>query len=104
MKEGVCLNLYMDLNQKHHGVLLYEWILTTVKKEKFLGATVFKAIAGCGKSGKIKEEHFVELGGKVPVMVSLVVTKEQKTLFLSLLDEEKINLFFTESIINFSNS
>ena len=55
MKEGFCLNIYMNLKQKHGKILLYEWLLNWAKQQHAFSATVYKAIAGYQKEGKIQE-------------------------------------------------
>lgn len=93
--EGICLQFYVNEFQKHHGKLVYEWLLEFAKKNGIPGGSVFKAIAGYGRDGKLHEEHFFELASEVPVKVTFFLSKEESEKFISLVAQELPNLFYS---------
>lgn len=95
--KGVLLKFYTYEFEKHHGILLYEWLLEFAKKNSVRGGSVFRAIAGFGRHGVLHEEHFFELASNVPVEVMFIMTKEESDNFLDLLKQEKMRLFYVLS-------
>ena len=67
--QGTFLRFYVHENRKHHGLLLYEWLLESAKKAGIHGGSAFRAIAGFGRHGVLHEQHFFELAGELTVVV-----------------------------------
>lgn len=99
--KGICLRFYMHELQKHHGKLLYEWILESAKKKGIQGGSAFRAIAGYGRHGILHEEHFFELASDVPIEVTFILDAEQVEGFLSDLKRESVDLFYTVAPIEY---
>ncbi len=99
--KGVCLKFYTEEFQKHHGYLLYEWLLEFAKKHGIAGGSVFRTIGSFGRHGVLHEEHFFELASDVAVEISFVLERDRVELFFSRLKEEKLNLFYTLSEVEF---
>ena len=66
---GVFFKLYVPQTAKHHGKLLYEWLLEEAHRIGIPGGSVFRTIAGYGRHGRMHEEHFFEMAGDLPVTV-----------------------------------
>ena len=98
---GLYLRFYMHENRKHHGLLLYEWLLETAKKAGLHGGSAFRAIAGYGRHGILHEQHFFELAGDLTVEVEFLLTEEQAALLLELLQREKVNVFYAKAPAEF---
>jgi PII-like signaling protein len=98
---GVYLRFYTHENRKHHGVLLYEWLLEAAKKAGIHGGSAFRAIAGYGRHGVLHEQHFFELAGDLTVEVEFLLTDEQATLLLGLLQREKVSIFYAKAPAEF---
>lgn len=94
--DGSYLRFFVHENRKHHGILLYEWLLEQAKKMGIHGGTAFRAIAGYGRHGVMHEQHFFELAGDLTVRVDFVVTFEEASRLLKLVEDEKIPLFYAE--------
>lgn len=94
---AVCLKIYVTELRKHGGMLLYEWILERAKALGIPGGSVFRAIAGYGRHGRLHEETFFELGADLPVELEFVAPEEQIAKLLELLDKEKTGLFYVKS-------
>jgi len=90
----VCLKIYMHELQKHHGMVLYEWLLEKAMKLGIEGGSAFRAIAGYGRHGHMHSEHFFELGSNVPVECTFVLDREKLEGLLQCLKEEKLELFY----------
>lgn len=95
--KGVCLKFYTHEFQKHHGILLYEWLLELAKKNGIHGGSAFRAIAGFGRHGIMHEEHFFELASDVPIEVTFLIKKEESELLLKLVKNENFKLFYSIS-------
>ena len=90
---GVFLKLYVPQTAKHHGKLLYEWLLEEAHRIGIHGGSVFRAIAGYGRHGRMHEEHFFEMAGDLPVTVEFFADEAAIDSLLALLQAENISLF-----------
>ena len=64
---GTFLKFYVHENRRHHGILLYEWLLERARKMGIHGGTALRTIAGFGRHGVLHEQHFFELAGDMPI-------------------------------------
>ena len=92
--KGTCLKFYVHEHRKHHGILLYEWLLERARKMGIHGGSAFRAIAGFGRHGVLHEDHFFELAGNLPVEVAFVVSDDEAARLLELVRQEKIRVFY----------
>ena len=94
--QGVYLRFFMHENRRHHGVLLYEWLLREAKKLGIAGGTAFRSIAGYGRHGVMHEAHFLELAGQECVRVDFVVTDTDADKLMKLVCDERLQLFYAK--------
>jgi PII-like signaling protein len=94
---GTYLRFYMHENRKHHGILLYEWLLERAKKAGIHGGSAFRAIAGYGRHGVLHEQHFFELAGDLTVEVEFLLSEEQASELLELLRKEDVRVFYAKT-------
>jgi PII-like signaling protein len=94
--QNIYLKIYVAENQKHHGMLLYEWLLEQAKKLGIGGGSAFRAIAGFGRHGVMHEEAFFELAGNLPVEVGFMVSDDEAARLLALLGTEQLKLFYVK--------
>ena len=94
--QGTCLKIYLTEIQKHDGKLLYEWILERAKNMGVPGGSVFRAIAGYGRHGKLHEETFFELAADLPVELEFVAGDELIGQLLELLERERLRLVYVK--------
>ncbi|HYY60599.1 MAG TPA: DUF190 domain-containing protein [Burkholderiales bacterium] len=99
--KGTYLRFYMHENRKHHGVLLYEWLLETAKKAGIHGGSAFRAIAGFGSHGVLHEQHFFELAGDLTVEVEFLLADEQAEELLRVLRSEHVRVFYAKAPAEF---
>lgn len=67
------LSFYISEKQHHAGMPLYEWVLKEAKGMGVHGGSVFRAIAGFGRHGKMHEDTFFELAGELAVKVEFLL-------------------------------
>ena len=90
--EGMILKIYTFEFQKHHGILVYHWLLETAHRMKIPGGSVFRGIAGYGRHGEKLDEHFFELASNVPFEVCFVAKKEDAKKLITVIKKEKIDV------------
>mgnify|MGYP000864578980 CR=1 FL=1 len=93
---GVYLKFYVHEHRRHHGILVYEWLLERARKLGIHGGSAFRAIAGFGRHGVLHEDHFFELAGNLPVEVVFMVGEEEATQLLTLIEQEKVKVFYVK--------
>lgn len=92
--KGTYLKFYVHEHRKHHGILLYEWLLERAKSMGIHGGSAFRAIAGFGRHGALHEDHFFELAGNLPVEVVFMVSDQEAEQLLELIQREQIQIFY----------
>ena len=101
---GTLLRFYMQEKRKAGHVLLYEWLLERARGLGIEGGSAFRALAGFGHHGVMREEHFYELAADVPVAVEFAVTDDQATQLLALIRDEGTAIFYTRSPVEFATT
>jgi PII-like signaling protein len=99
--QGTYLRFYVHENRKHHGILLYEWLLEAAKKAGIHGGSAFRAIAGFGRHGVLHEQHFFELAGDLTVEVEFLLEDAQAETFLEALRKENVRVFYAKVATEF---
>jgi PII-like signaling protein len=98
---GTFLKFYVQEHRRHHGILLYEWLLERAKKLGIHGGTALRAVAGFGRHRIMHEEHFFELAGNVPVEVGFVASDAEADSLLELVKQEKIQVFYLKMAVEY---
>lgn len=93
----VMLRLFTEEDHKHQGKLVYEWLLETGRELGIPGGSAFRALAGYGHHGRLHEDTFFELAGKLPVEVMFAAGTEQIDALLAKIAEEGLQLFYISS-------
>lgn len=92
--QGSFLRFYVHEGQRHHGHLVWEWLLEQANRLGIRGGSAFRAMAGFGRHHVVHEAHFFELAGTLAVEVEFIVTDEETQKLLDLLHAERIRLFY----------
>ncbi|MCR6495044.1 DUF190 domain-containing protein [Thermomonas sp. S9] len=92
--KGIHLRVYTYENSRHEGKPLYEWLLHKAMESGIPGGSVFRALAGFGRHGTLREERFFELAGTEPVLVEFVAPRAQIEAFLDLLRQQDVQVFY----------
>ncbi|HYP66894.1 MAG TPA: DUF190 domain-containing protein [Thiobacillaceae bacterium] len=90
----VMLRLFTEEDHKHNGKLVYEWLLETGRKLGIPGGSAFRAVAGYGHHGRMHEDTFFELAGKLPVEVMFAAAADQADALLTRISAEGLHLFY----------
>jgi uncharacterized protein len=92
--QGSFIRFYVHSDHRHHGRLVWEWLLEQASKLGVRGGSAFRAMAGFGRHHVVHESHFFELAGTLTVEVEFIVTDEEAGRLLDLIHKEKIRLFY----------
>jgi len=92
--QGSFCRFYVHENDRHHGRLLWEWLLEQANRLGIRGGSAFKAMAGFGRHHVVHENHFFELAGTLTVEVEFIVTDDEARQLLELLRNEKVRAFY----------
>ena len=92
--QGSLCRFYVHENDRHHGRLLWEWLLEQANRLGIRGGSAFRAMAGFGRHHVLHENHFFELAGTLTVEVEFIVTDEEARQLLELLRSEKVRAFY----------
>lgn len=91
------LTFYVTEKQLHAGVPLYEWLLEEARELGILGGSAFRAIAGFGRHGRLREETFFELAGELAVQVEFIVDDKLAEQMLQRVHSQSLNIFYVRS-------
>jgi PII-like signaling protein len=92
--QGSFLRFYVHESQRHHGTLVWEWLLAGANKLGIRGGSAFRAMAGFGRHHVLHEDHFFELAGSLTVEVEFIVTDDEAQKLIDLVHAEKIRVFY----------
>lgn len=91
------LTFYVTEKQLHAGVPLYEWLLEEARELGILGGSAFRAIAGFGRHGRLREETFFELAGELAVQVEFIVDDKLAEQMLQRVHAQSLSIFYVRS-------
>lgn len=103
MTKGMLLRIFVLEGQRHHGELLYDWLLRSARGMGISGGAAFREIAGYGRHERLHEHSFFELAGDLPVEVAFAITEEDCRKLLELLTRERLSLFYIKSPCEFGH-
>jgi len=92
--QGSFLRFYVHEGERHHGQLVWEWLLTQANQLGVRGGSAFRAMAGFGRHHVLREASFFELAGSCAVELEFIVSDEEARQLLALLQREKLRLFY----------
>jgi PII-like signaling protein len=92
--QGSFLRFYVHEGQRHHGRLVWEWLLEKANGLGIGGGSAFRAMAGFGRHHVLHESRFFELAGTLTVEVEFIVTDAQAAQLMELVRAEKLRLFY----------
>jgi uncharacterized protein len=100
---GYQLTFFTQQSRKHNGLPLGEWLLQEARKLGIRGATLTTATQGFGHDGKLHSAHFFELSDQ-PIEVIMALSETDAERMFARLHEEKINVFFVKTPIEYGMS
>ncbi len=99
--QGSLFRFYVHEDHRHHGKLVWEWLLEQGNRLGIRGGSAFKAMAGFGRHHMLHETRFFELAGSLTVEVEFIVTQDEAQQLLELLHHEKVRLFYAYTPAHF---
>jgi len=100
-RRGTSLRFFMHVDARHQGKPTYEWLLEAARDEALAGGSAFRAIAGFGRHGVLREESFFELAGREPVVVEFIVAEDDAARLLQRVREAQVELVYTRTPIEY---
>ncbi len=98
--QGFQLTFFTQQDRKHGRLPLGEWLVQEARKLGVGGATLFAASEGFGHGHKLHSVHFFELADQ-PIEVTMALSEAHAAQFFQHLREEKINVFYVKTPIEF---
>ena len=92
--QGSFLRFYVHEGARHHGRLVWEWLLEQANRLNIRGGSAFRAMAGFGRHHMLHEERFFELAGTLTVEVEFIVTEAEARQLIELLHRERVRVFY----------
>lgn len=92
--QNVVLRFYVSEKQHHQGELMHEWLLRLAQQLELPGGSAFRAIAGYGKHGRMREETFFELAGELAVAVEFIIDAQSADRLIAAVAAEKLQLHY----------
>lgn len=97
---GYQLSFYTTMGRRTHGKPTKEWLFALAREIGIPGATVFAGVEGYGHDKRTHAAHFFELTDE-PIVVTMIVTEEQKERLFSRLNSEDCDLFYAAHPVAF---
>lgn len=101
LSTGTSLKFYLPENQRHGSVLAYEWLLQRALHLGLHGGSAFRAVAGFGRHHEMHEQHFFELAGEAPMMVTFIVDDEEERRLFDALQAEGLQVFVVREQVEY---
>jgi PII-like signaling protein len=89
------LRFHVPENERHEGVLLWEWLLRQAAELGARGGTAMRPIAAFGRHHVLHEQKFFELAGDLTVQVEVLVSAEQSRELLQRVTRTRQRLAYT---------
>lgn len=101
---GSLLKFYVHENERHHGHIVWEWLLSHAKEIGIRGGSAFKGTGGFGRGHILARHPLFELVGSQTVEIEFLVSGEEASRLLEWVREQKIRIFYSSSPARFAVS
>ena len=88
------LIFYVTEKQHHAGKPLYDWLLEEARELGIHGGSAFRAIAGFGRHGRLREEAFFELAGELAVKVEFILDDNLAEQIMQRVRSQSLEIFY----------
>jgi PII-like signaling protein len=97
---AVQISIYLNEADEWHRRPMHIQILNYLREENVAGATVIHAVAGFTGRSRVQSSSLVDVGGKLPLIVTFIDTDEHVTRVMPTLREMAANrLIVREEVI-----
>lgn len=93
------LNFYVSEKQHHGAMPLYEWLLEEARELGIHGGSAFRAIAGFGRHGRLREDTFFELAGELAVKVEFILDDAIAEQLLQRVRAQNLEIFYVRHAV-----
>lgn len=101
---GSLLTFYIPENVRHHGHVVWEWLLSHAKEIGIRGGSAFKGTGGFGRGHALAQHHWFELTGSKTVAIQFLVSEQEAGRLLEWVREQKIRIYYSTSPARFAVS
>ena len=101
MARGVKVEIFFPENAKHQSAKLDEWLFGAARWAGISGGAMYKAVAGYGRHGELRDEGFFDDDRTKPMMANFITTAPLADAFLEYLAKEGLKLFYTVSEVEY---
>lgn len=101
IRRGIRLEFYFPEGTKHKHVLLHEWLFDAARWAGITGGAMYKAEAGYGRHGELRDEGLFDLKGSQPMMACFICDTALAQKFLDYLATEQLELFYTRAEVEY---
>ena len=98
--KGYQIRFYTRESDHHSHRPIGEWLLEQARRMELRGATLAKASEGFGPDHKLHSARFFDLSDE-PVVVTMVVSEDEKELFFRRINKEGLKVFYTTLPLEF---
>lgn len=85
IERKLLLRIFTDEDEKIGNIPFHKYILEKAKEEGIAGATVFRGIAGFGKSKKLREPTLLSFKSHLPIVIEIIDEEKKIKNFLGVL-------------------
>jgi PII-like signaling protein len=93
--KGFQITFFTELNRKHQGIAIHQWLIQLAQQLKLRGATVMHGVQGLDHLGHIHSAAFFELADQ-PVQVQFALTETELVQLLSKIEAAGEELFYVK--------
>lgn len=93
------LTFYVSEKQHHGGMPRYEWLLEEARELGIHGGSAFRAIAGFGRHGRLREDTFFELAGELAVKVEFILEDAIAEQLLQRVRAQNLEIFYVRHAV-----
>lgn len=97
---GYQVTFFTQQDRRHQGRRIYDWLMEAAKTLGIRGATSVAGTDGVDHEGKRHSASFFELADQ-PLEITLAMNDEQTKRLFALLEQEKVNLFYAKTAVEF---
>ena len=97
---GYLINFYTEMNQRHQGKPLHEWLLQLSKEMHFKGATVIHGFEGIDHKGKFHSANFFDLVDE-PLIIQFALSESETEQLFNYLSNEELSIFYIKTPVEY---
>ena len=102
LRHGVYLTFYCHVRSRYNNILVTEWLLEQAKHDGIGGGSVFRATAGFGRNGVLREEAFFELADDLPAKVEFLLDTSAAERMLTRVRAAGVNVVYALTPADFA--